>query len=125
MAQNFHQLRPMRIEESLVTALAVSCIVSAGLLAAAPRATTHALGMPPGRALGRALALRDATIGVALLRRSSRRRALALRQLSDAFDAGLAAAAMARGRKGSAPLVTFAGALALSAGSWLLRSTVR
>jgi hypothetical protein len=115
----------MRIDEALATVLGVSCVVSAGLLAVAPRAATEVLGMPPSGALGRALAARDAAIGIGLLRRSSRPHALVLRQVADAFDAGLALAAVARGRRGSAPLVTFAGALALSAGAWLLRPSVR
>lgn len=111
----------MRMSDAMVTTLGVSCLVSAAVLAVAPRWTTHTLGMPGHRALGRALALRDASVGVALLRRSSRSHALALRQISDAFDAGLALSSMVRGRAGAAPLVTLAGGLALSASAWFLR----
>ncbi|MDB4990780.1 MAG: hypothetical protein JWN04_5958, partial [Myxococcaceae bacterium] len=103
----------MQVREALVTVLGVSCIASAGLLAMSPRRSTEILGMPSSRALGRTLAVRDAAIGLVLLRRSSRAHGLVLRQVSDAFDAGLALAAMARGRGRSASRLTFAGALVL------------
>jgi hypothetical protein len=111
----------MQVRDGLVTMLGVSCLASAAVLALLPRASTRTLGMPESRALGRGLALRDATIGVALLCGPSRTRALAARQLSDAFDAGLAIASVVRGRRGSAPLLTITGAVALSASAWLLR----
>jgi hypothetical protein len=111
----------MRISDTLVTVLGVSCVASAAILAVAPGRSTDTLGLPASSGLGRALALRDVTIGAALLSRSMRSPGLVLRQMSDAFDAGLALASIARGRRGSAPVLTIAGALALSASAWLLR----
>ena len=111
----------MRMADAVVTILGVSCVASAALLAAKPRAFTDTLGMPASTELGRALALRDVMIGAALMQRSSRAPGLALRQVSDAFDAGLALASIMRGRRGLAPFVTMAGALALSASAWSLR----
>jgi hypothetical protein len=99
-------------------AIGGASIVSAAMMWAAPQLMASTYGLPPGRAVIRSLAVRDALIGAGLLLAESRRAvqmSWRARACSDLLDVVLI---VRRGQKSSArPLaqaVRIAGALALA-----------
>jgi len=85
-------------------------------LLVAPEPMTELFALPRGETMGRALGLRDLTVGVLLLVPATRELGLHLRALSDATDALLAGSESVRGaRPLRSTLLTLAGGLGLSA----------
>ena len=96
--------------------LGVASAGSGALFVMQPERCLELVQLPRNHALGRAIGVRDVVAGLLLLAPETRRKGLALRAFSDAFDGGLALSEIVRGRR---PWVlsgiTLLGALGLGA----------